>query len=264
MKASGAGSRGTGRAPTRFLPGPGDREFVERLVIHEDDQVLGFNKPSGLAVQGGSGVTRDLDHLLAVYATAKGRVPRLVHRLDRETSGVMIAARTKPAAAFFSAAFAERRARKTYLALIFGRLPETGIVEIPLKRVNRGGIDLSAPARADDPGAQAACTRWRVVGTGEAGAQLLALFPETGRMHQIRAHLAAIGAPIAGDRKYGGALAKAGLPFERLHLHALHLALPHPKDCEFRLTALPGPELFGPWRELALVREADADFGHVE
>lgn len=257
---------GPKRAPARHQASlhPADRDFVQSLVIYDDRHVLGFNKPSGLAVQGGAGVTRDFDHLLAVFATSKGRIPRLVHRLDRETSGVMIAARTKPAAAFFSAAFAERRAQKTYLALVFGDLPKTGVVDLPLMRVTRGGIDLAMPADPGKTGAQAARTRFRVIGTGGSGAQLLAIAPETGRMHQIRAHLAALGTPIAGDRKYGGVLARAGLPFDRLHLHALALRLPHPDGCEFRLTAPPGPDLLALWRELKLAGDMDAGFGYPD
>lgn len=197
------------------------------LLIHEDAQILVFNKPSGLAVQGGSGVQQSLEDMLAAFAKSNGKRPRLVHRLDRDTSGVIVAARTKPAAAFLSEAFAGRDVAKTYVAIVCGGAPEPeeGAIDLPLKKASRKGLDVMEIARSGEPGAQAALTRYRTRAQTPAAA-LVELAPETGRMHQLRAHLAAIGRPIAGDAKYGGLFDLAGVRVPRLMLHAAALDIP--------------------------------------
>lgn len=204
---------------------PVDIEYARSLLIHEDAQVLAFNKPSGLAVQGGSGVARSLEALLGAFAKSNGKRPRLVHRLDRETSGVIVAARTKPAAAFLSAAFAGRDAQKTYLAIVCGGAPEPaeGEINLALKKSSRRGLDIMEVARDG----QSALTRYRTLAATQAAA-LVELHPETGRMHQLRAHLAAIGRPIAGDGKYGGLFSVGGIEIPSLMLHAAALDIPHP------------------------------------
>lgn len=195
------------------------------FLIHEDAHVLVFDKPAGLAVQGGSGVTESLELMLGAFAKSNGKTPRLVHRLDRETSGVIVAARTKPAAAFLSEAFARRDTAKTYLAIVCGGAPEPreGEIALALKRSSRKGLDISIVA--DD--GQAALTRYRTL-SATRDAAFVAAYPETGRMHQIRAHFAAIGRPIAGDGKYGGLFAIGAQPIARLMLHAARLDIPHP------------------------------------
>jgi tRNA pseudouridine32 synthase/23S rRNA pseudouridine746 synthase len=187
-------------------------------------------------VQGGSGISRSLEHLLAAFAKSNGKRPRLVHRLDRETSGVIVAARTKPAAAFLSEAFAGRDVQKTYLALVCGGAPEPreGEIDLPLKKSSRRGLDIMEVA----PGGQSALTRYRTR-AATAGAALVELNPETGRMHQLRAHLAAIGRPIAGDGKYGGLFNLAGTQIATLMLHAVALDVPHPEGGRRRFTAPP-------------------------
>ena len=214
--------------------------FARSLVIGEDAHLLAFNKPAGLAVQGGSGVSRSLEDLLGAFAKSNGKRPRLVHRLDRDTSGVIIAARTKPAAAFFSEAFASRAAKKTYLAIVCGGAPspETGAIDLPLKKSSRKGLDVMEIARAGEPGAQAAHTAYRTVAAAPAAA-LVELNPETGRMHQLRAHLAAIGRPIAGDGKYGGLFSLAGIEVPGLMLHAAALEIPHPEGGARTFSAAP-------------------------
>ncbi len=203
---------------------PEDATFARSLVLDEDAALIAFNKPSGLAVQGGSGVMRSLEDLLAVFAKSNGKRPRLVHRLDRETSGVIIAARTKPAAAFFSAAFAGRDVKKTYLAVVCGGAPapEAGEIALALKKSSRKGLDVMDVAKDG----QAALTRYRTLAATPEAA-LVELQPETGRMHQLRAHLAAIGRPIAGDGKYGGLYRIGGTDIPRLLLHAAALDVPH-------------------------------------
>lgn len=195
------------------------------FLIHEDTHVLVFNKPAGLAVQGGSGVTRSLEDMLGAFAKSNGKRPRLVHRLDRETSGVIVAARTKPAAAFLSEAFAGRDAQKTYLAIVCGGAPEPaeGEINLALKKSSRRGLDIMEVARDG----QSALTRYRTLAATRATA-LVELHPETGRMHQLRVHLAAIGRPIAGDGKYGGLFSVGGVEIPGLMLHAAALDIPHP------------------------------------
>lgn len=216
-----------------------DIAFARSLVLHDDAHVLAFNKPSGLAAQGGSGVTRSLENLLQAFAKSNGKTPRLVHRLDRETSGVIVAARTKPAAAFLSAAFAGRAAKKTYLALVCGGAPEPrdGEIALALKKSSRAGLDIMEIAE----GGQDALTRYRPLATS-SDAALLELTPETGRMHQLRAHLAAIGRPIAGDGKYGGLFSLGGSAIPRLMLHAASLDIPHPAGGRVKLSAPVPPD----------------------
>lgn len=219
---------------------PEDAAYARSLVLHEDPSVIVFDKPSGLAVQGGGGVGRSLDDLLVAFAKSNGKKPRLVHRLDRGTSGVVVVGRTKPAAAHLSQAFASRSAKKTYLAIVEGRVPEgeRGVFDQPLVKVEEGGRPRMIVARPDRKGAQNARTAWRILSRVDRHA-LLELKPETGRMHQIRIHLSAAGCPILGDHLYG-----TGSKSEnRLMLHAQVLELIHPDGNAVRFEA-PLPEEF--------------------
>lgn len=218
--------------------------------------MLVFDKPAGLAVQGGSGVTRSLEHLLGAFAKSNGKRPRLVHRLDRETSGVIAAARTKPAAAFLSQAFAGRDVNKTYLAIVCGGAPEPGEGEIALalKKAQRAGLDIMAIASQTG---QAALTRYKTL-AATAQAALLELSPETGRMHQLRAHLAAIGRPIAGDGKYGGMFRLGAVEIPSLMLHAAALDLPHPDGGRRRFEAPPPAHFLDAARSLGLALGLEA------
>jgi tRNA pseudouridine32 synthase/23S rRNA pseudouridine746 synthase len=218
------------------------RDCARSLLIHEDASILVFNKPSGLAVQGGSGVERSLEDLFAVFAKSNGKRPRLVHRLDRETSGVIVAARTKPAAAFLSEAFAGRDVKKTYLAIVCGGAPDPaeGEIDKPLQKVSRRGLDIMEIAPPGDKGGQTARTHYRTLSATNTAA-LVELEPETGRMHQLRAHLAAIGRPIAGDGKYGGLFTIGAVAIPGLMLHAAALDIPHPAGGRRRFEAPPPP-----------------------
>ncbi len=206
-----------------------ERAFADALVLYKDAQVIALDKPPGVAVQGGSGIERSLEDLLVAFAKSNGKHPRLVHRLDRDTSGVVVVARTKPAAAFLSKAFSDRSARKTYLAIVCGGAPKPaeGKIACALKKTSQRGLDIMEVASDDDSSAQSALTLYRTV-ISRPDAALVELTPETGRMHQLRVHLASIGRPIAGDGKYGGLFAIAGVPVPRLMLHASALDLPHP------------------------------------
>jgi 23S rRNA pseudouridine955/2504/2580 synthase len=232
--------------------GQEEQDYIRGLIFYEDDALIAFNKPSGLAVQGGSGVTRDVDRLLAAFTTRKGRKPKLVHRLDRETSGLLIVAKTSPAAAHLSAQFAERQLEKRYLTLVGGKLAaEEGQIDCPLVKIKSGGIDLMRPAKAGEAEAQAAVTAYRLVASG-AAASLVEVAPQTGRMHQIRVHFAAIGHALAGDTKYGGLLLLAGKPCPRLMLHAAALDFTHPTTGEPMHLNVPPPEDFSAFVKLVL------------
>ena len=223
------------RRPWTLDPGEGrslsaqEIEFVNSLVLFRDDHVIALNKAAGLSSQGGRIAAHTLDDLMAAFAKKSGVKPRLVHRLDRATSGVILAARSQPAAAFLGKAMMGRRGRKTYLAIVAPGppSPRDGRIETSLRRVSQGREVHMAPCEADHPDAESASTGYRTLAANDEAA-LLELRPHTGRMHQLRVHLASVGRPIAGDTRYGGALMLAGAPVSRLMLHARSLRFPHP------------------------------------
>jgi RluA family pseudouridine synthase len=212
--------------------------FVRGLVIYEDPDVLALNKPAGLSSQGGRGQVHTLDELLWAFAKPGKARPRLIHRLDRDTSGVILTARTKPAASLLGKAMMGRRFAKTYRAIVTPGAPEprAGTIEAPLRRDEQGREAYMRVCAADHPDAESARSRYRTLAEAP-GAALLELDPQTGRMHQLRVHLASIGRPIAGDARYGGALVVGGHAVPRLMLHAQALIFPHPSGGEKRLEA---------------------------
>jgi len=187
---------------------------------------------------------------MAAFAKSNGKRPRLVHRLDQGTSGVIVAAKTQPVAAMLSGAFAGRDVQKTYLALVKGRLPDTeeGVIDAPLVKVEEGGKARMLVAKPGRKGAQAARTGWRVLAR-EGAFALMQMSPETGRMHQIRVHLMSLGCPILGDALYGEGQATA----PRLMLHAAKLELPHPEGGK-RVLEAPVPADFKAAAEAAGVQ----------
>lgn len=214
-----------------------DRVFVRSLLLHEDGALLAFSKPAGLPVQTRNPDDRTLDMLLRAFEKSNGKRPRLVHRLDAQTSGVIIAARTQPAAAALSAAFAARTMAKTYLAVVAGDPFEraSGRIAAPLVRWRpRPELELMRAARPGEAGAQDAVTDYEVLHS-EGRLHWLRLRPLTGRMHQLRAHLASLGRPILGDVHYGGRAAG------RMLLHAERLSGPHPDGGCFTVYAAPSP-----------------------
>ena len=218
-------------------------EFARGLVIFEDAEVIAFAKPSGLSSQGGRIAAATLDDMMAAFAKPSGAKPRLVHRLDRYTSGVILAAKSQPTAAFLGKAMMARRVKKTYFAVVApgGPEPLAGTIETALARQDVGREAYVRVVQPEAQGAQAAFTRYRTL-KADAVAALVELSPRTGRMHQLRVHLASIGRPIAGDPRYGGALALYGAPVGRLMLHAAALAFPHPAGGERRIDAPPPPD----------------------
>ena len=228
-----------------YSPTQEDYAFMERLLLGQDSTFLAFNKPSGLPCQTRNPDDRTFDKLLAVFAKSNGKRPRLVHRLDAQTSGVIIAARTQPAAAFFSAAFADRVAQKTYLAVVAGQPFDRaeGGIEAALERYQaQPNLALMRAAGPEASDAQTASTRYRVLASKDRH-HWLELKPETGRMHQIRAHLAHVGRPILGDPYYGGELSAGGTAARRLMLHASELLIPHPVGGEIDLSAPMPPDM---------------------
>jgi len=225
---------------------PDEIAFVRGLVIYEDPEILALNKPAGLSSQGGRGQVHTLDELLWAFARPGKARPRLIHRLDRDTSGVILTAKTQPAASSLGKAMMARKFAKTYRAIVTPGPPEPlhGKVDTPLRRDEQGREAFMRICAPDHKDAEAALTRYRTLGAAP-GAALLEVDPQTGRMHQIRVHLASLGRPIAGDARYGGALVVGGHAAPRLMLHAAALIFPHPSGGEKRLTAPVPPDMAG-------------------
>jgi 23S rRNA pseudouridine955/2504/2580 synthase len=206
-----------------------DSQEIQSLVIHRDDWVIALNKPAGLAVQGGSGTERHVDGLLDGLRFGFEDRPRLVHRLDKDTSGLLLIARTGQAAKRLSESFRDRETEKLYWAVVVGVPPRAeGAIDLPLAK--RPGARDRETMQVDHEEGQKALTHFKILDRAGNRAALLALWPRTGRTHQLRVHCACIGCPILGDRKYGGeeALLAAVADSRRLHLHARRLVLPHP------------------------------------
>lgn len=219
------------------------RAEARAMLMVETPAAFVLNKPPGLATQGGSGTTRHVDMLLDAYAGEAEPRPRLVHRLDKDTSGVLLIARTPGSAAFFSKRFSGRTARKIYWAIVVGSpAADDGLIELPLaKQPGTGGEKMMVDHTEEG---QRAATKYRVIDRAGDSAAWLELEPMTGRTHQLRVHLAAIGHPIVGDGKYGGQAAfLTGFVSRKMHLHARRLRIEAPGHSQIDATA-PLPEHF--------------------
>ena len=215
--------------PRRREPTAEQLEAAEAMLVLKTDAALVLNKPPGLATQGGTGTHLHVDSLLDAFHGDEEPRPRLVHRLDKDTSGVLLVARTPGSAAFFSKRFSGRSAKKIYWALVVG-VPEVddGTIDAPLaKQPGTGGEKM----HVNEESGQAARTRYRVLDRAGNRAAWVELQPLTGRTHQLRVHMAAIGHPIVGDGKYGGQDAfLTGSISRKMHLHARRLIIDAPKD----------------------------------
>ena len=205
-----------------------DAAFIRSLVIYEDEEVLALNKPSGLAVQGGTKTSNHVDRLLSAWGEGLDR-PRLVHRLDRDTSGVLVLGKSPQAAAQLAGAFAKRRARKIYWAIVAGfPKPGEGVLDQPLVKKGVGDREMMVPADPKDERAETAETEFVTIARAGPRAAWMALWPHTGRTHQLRAHMLAMGHPILGDPKYNDETSRGLSEGLKLQLHARRLILPHP------------------------------------
>ena len=228
---------------------------LKEMTLFEDDDVLVLNKPAGLAVQGGSGTTRHIDQMLEVMRDAKGQKPRLVHRLDKETSGCLLVAKTRFAATALTGAFRHRSARKIYWALVAGvPKPKQGRISTYLAKEESEDETIMRIAAHGDEGASHAVTYYAVVETAGNKLAWVSLKPVTGRTHQLRAHMAHIGHPIVGDPKYFN---RENWEFPgglqtRLHLLARRIVIPHPRGGVIDATAPLPPHMVQSWNLLGL------------
>ena len=215
--------------------------FAREMVIHRDPQALVLNKPPGLATQGGTKTTEHVDALLDALVDDANSRPKLVHRLDKDTSGALLVARTSRAAAFFAKTFSGRTAKKVYWALVVD-VPsiDDGTIDLPLaKQPGTGGEKMHvADGKNGEAEGQAARTRYRVIERAGNRAAWVELQPFTGRTHQLRVHMAAIGHPIVGDGKYGGQAAfLTGGISRKMHLHARRIRVDHPDGGQIDVSA---------------------------
>ncbi|PZF76241.1 RluA family pseudouridine synthase [Aestuariivirga litoralis] len=222
---------------------PQERRLFDSMVLYEDKDIFVLNKPSGFAVQGGTKTHHHLDGLLMGLGAELGERPLLVHRLDRDTSGVIVIARRRSIAAALGKLFATRAVKKTYWAVVKGvPEPPQGRIEVALiKAKGPEGDRMRASREGEEEDEQPAVTFYNVLDRSAPVAAWVSLKPVTGRQHQLRAHMAHIGTPILGDEKYGGL---EGLPEgidRKLHLHARRIIFPHPREGTIDITA-PLPE----------------------
>ncbi|MFC0243497.1 RluA family pseudouridine synthase [Rhodopseudomonas telluris] len=230
-------------------------QTLKEMTLFEDADVLVLNKPAGLAVQGGSGTTRHIDQMLEVMRDAKGQKPRLVHRIDKETAGCLLVAKTRFAATALTGSFRHRSARKIYWALVAGvPKPKQGRISTYLAKDESEEDSIMRVAKHGDDGASHAVTYYAVVETSGQKLAWVSLKPVTGRTHQLRAHMAHIGHAIVGDPKYFN-IENWQLPGglqNRLHLLARRIVIPHPRGGVIDVSAPLPPHMLQSWNLLGL------------
>lgn len=256
-----------------------DAKMIQSAVLWRDDHVIALNKPPGLATQGGSGQTRHVDGMAEALRFGFDEKPRLVHRLDRDTSGVLLLARTREAASGLTAGLRHKATRKIYWALVAGvPTPYLGEIRFGLVKAQgrgRGGEGERMHAVhprdvADTPGAKRAHTLYATLYRVASRASWVALEPVTGRTHQLRAHMAEIGHPIAGDGKYGGSGQEnlgdgwgsqlGGIISRKLHLHARKISFKHPVTHRDITVTAPLPQhMADTWATLGWTEDLAAD-----
>jgi len=240
-----------------------DAAYARSLVLYEDELVIALNKPHGLAVQGGTKTTKHVDRLLSAWGEGLER-PRLVHRLDRDTSGVLLLGKGPEAAKRLAGAFARRQAKKTYWAIVIGApKPTAGQIDLALKKSGINDFEMMRPADPKEHGAEPAETAYATVSRAAQRAAWMALRPFTGRTHQLRAHMSAIGHPILGDPKYGTPASTELSGPLKLQLHARRIELDHPGGGKLVVEAPLSPEMKAGFAHFGFSEdEADEDPFH--
>ena len=249
----------TGLTP-RTMRDQHDGDLLAKMLLYEDDKVYVFNKPAGLAVQGGSGVNRHVDSMLEAWRSKKGEKPRLVHPPDRDTPGGLVGARPRRAAMKLAEAFRARETKKTYWALVKGvpRKHEDKVSSWLIKEQTPDG-DRMRVAKHGEKGADHAVSFYRVIEQAGQSLAWLEMEPYTGRTHQLRVHAASIGHPIIGDPKYFEADTNWDFPGgmqNRLHLHARRIVIPHPDRGFVDVTAPMPPHMVQSWNLLGFDESA--------
>lgn len=251
-----------------FREHPGDADYIRGMVLYDDGDICVLNKPHGIAVQGGNRIDRHIDGLLDHLKDKDGTRPRLVHRLDRDTSGVLVTARALKTVAALGRFLASRTIRKEYWALV-APVPEMerGIITAPLAK-GTGLMKDKILVKDREEDGQSAITIYRTLEHAGTQAAFVAFWPRTGRTHQIRVHAAHIGCPILGDEKYGAKpedFADLGLA-KRLHLHARRVAFRHPNGRGFVDVSAPlPPDLRASWQALGFDPDDRSDpFAEIE
>ena len=229
------------KAPNPSHASDEDIADLHERILHIDDDVIVLDKPPGLAVQGGTGIKKSIDGMLGVLKFDKNERPKLVHRLDKDTSGILLLGRTAKAAAKLTEAFRSKTVRKIYWAIVVG-CPEysAGRIDLALSKLQGQKGERMVP---DPEKGKRALTFYRTIEKASRKATWLSLEPLTGRTHQLRVHMEALGVPILGDGKYGGQesyLQGPGLS-RKMHLHARAIRIPHPGGGELEIVA-PMPE----------------------
>lgn len=237
-----------------------DSAFIREMVIYEDDDIVALNKPAGLAVQGGTNTNRHVDGLLDALGDGEHR-PRLVHRLDKETSGILLIAKHPRAAAEMGDMFRERTLKKVYWAVVAGvPAPHQGQIRSWMMRGEGPEKERMVPARQSDKGSQHAVTEYAVISTAAQRAAWMALSPLTGRTHQLRFHMEEMGNAIIGDPKYPGRREPLNELGEGLHLHARAMVIPRKKGKAITLVAPIPPHMKETFNALGfLLEEAGVD-----
>ena len=253
------------RKKPRPAPRAADANLLQDLILYMDASVIVLNKPSGLATQGGSGLTRHIDGMLDQLAFEKNQRPRLVHRLDRDTSGVLVIARTVPAASSLARSLQQRDASKIYWALTRG-VPKQkrGTIKAALAKEGghgkHGRDERVSIVEGDADDAKHAITDYIVVEQAGEEFAWVAAKPVTGRTHQIRVHLASLGTPIVGDFKYGARQARGkGAIADRLHLHARSIDIARPDGGRLSVTAPLSDHMLKTWELLGFDAERQSD-----
>ena len=241
-----------------------DINDIKKLILFEDADVLVLNKPAGLAVQGGTGLKISIDHMLTSLADTKNGKPKLVHRLDRDTSGVLLIAKNVFSATRLAESFRQRDTRKIYWGVTLGvPKPERGRIDVALAK--RGETMVVADKKEEED-SKNAITVYQNMERAEFMAAFVAMWPITGRTHQLRVHMAHIGTPLIGDKLYGQPLPD-GFPHEELgqglHLHARRLIIPHPRRGVIDVSAPIGPDMRKTWKWFGFDANADADFSEA-